>query len=284
MAGAVPASCTPETWAGLACHRLCLPNGDAVRVAEHGAHVLSWTASGRERLFLSASSAFDGLAPIRGGIPVCWPQFNQRGPLPKHGFARQSRWRPGEARVRDDAIEFDLHLEDGDATRALWPVSFQARFTVRLEPARLKVSLELLNPGPGALTFTGALHTYLAVDEVTRVEVSGLQGQPEWDSLTDMHGRAESALRFREEFDRVYAAPRGPIRVTESDRCVTLSQSPEWAEVVVWNPGPFKGESLPDMAPGGWRRMLCVEAAQVFEPVVLSPGARWQGWQALDLG
>jgi glucose-6-phosphate 1-epimerase len=283
MAWTALASCTPETWNGLACHRLSLANGDTVRVAEHGAHVLSWTASGRERLFLSAASAFDGQAPIRGGIPLCWPQFNQRGGLPKHGFARQRPWQAGQARVGGDAVEFDLQLQDDEATRALWPLRFEARLTVRLEPARLQVSLELFNPGHDALAFTGALHTYLAFDEIAQVEVAGLQGQPEWDSVADVHGRGEPVLRFGSEFDRVYAAPQGPIRVTGGDGRVEITQSTSWANVVVWNPGPSKGESLLDMAPGGWRRMLCIEAAQVFEPVVLSPGSRWQGWQALAL-
>jgi hypothetical protein len=51
--------------------------------------VLSWvTPDGRERLFLSDKAVFDGSVAIRGGIPVCWPQFAGLGELPKHGFVR----------------------------------------------------------------------------------------------------------------------------------------------------------------------------------------------------
>jgi len=35
------------------------------------------------------------------------------------------------------------------------------------------------------------------------------------------------------------------------------------------------------MPPDGYRQMLCVEAANVFAPVDVQPGARWQGWQEL---
>ena len=60
----------------------------------HGAHVTSWRAAGddEERLFVSAAAKFeDGLA-IRGGIPVCFPQFADQGPLPMHGLVRTVPW------------------------------------------------------------------------------------------------------------------------------------------------------------------------------------------------
>ena len=88
---AAPAA-TVETVQGQPCIRLSLANGDSALVALQGAQVLSWMASGRERLYLSPRAAFDGQTAIRGGIPVCWPQFNQRGPLPKHGFVRNLPW------------------------------------------------------------------------------------------------------------------------------------------------------------------------------------------------
>ncbi|MFX6031775.1 hypothetical protein ABTE99_19565, partial [Acinetobacter baumannii] len=71
-----------------------LPSGDVAIVALQGAQVLSWVmADGVERLYLSPRSVFDGHTAIRGGVPVCFPQFNQRGPLAKHGFARNLPWR-----------------------------------------------------------------------------------------------------------------------------------------------------------------------------------------------
>jgi len=73
---------TTVTFQGQACHQLTLPSGDSVLVAEQGAHVLSWVAQGRERMFLSPANKWDGHSAIRGGVPVCWPQFNMRGTLP----------------------------------------------------------------------------------------------------------------------------------------------------------------------------------------------------------
>ena len=46
-------------------------------------HGLMWqrAADGVERLYLSPQTSRDGSTAIRGGVPVCFPQFNMRGPL-----------------------------------------------------------------------------------------------------------------------------------------------------------------------------------------------------------
>jgi glucose-6-phosphate 1-epimerase len=52
---------------------------------------------------------------------------------------------------------------------------------------------------------------------------------------------------------------------------------------VVWNPGKALCATLPDMTPQGYLNMLCVEAAQLSQPVHLDPGQRWIGVQSLQL-
>ena len=93
-----------EVWRGLACTRITLPNGDSVRVSDFGAQVLSWRSRGHERMFCSERAVVDGSAAIRGGVPVCFPQFNARGPLPKHGLARRTTWQYQSAEVQGEAI------------------------------------------------------------------------------------------------------------------------------------------------------------------------------------
>ena len=119
--------------------RLAPAGGGSVTVALHGGQVLSWIgADGIERLYLSPSAKFDGKTAIRGGVPVCWPQFNQRGPLPKHGFARNAPWQAEPADpARPDTVA--LVLADSDATRALWPHAFRARLAVTLAPKALHI-------------------------------------------------------------------------------------------------------------------------------------------------
>lgn len=260
---------------------LVLPQGDSLRVLLHGAHVVSWVAGGRERLYLSPTSAFDGHSAIRGGVPVCFPQFNLRGPLPKHGFVRNLAWELEQQTLDAQQGSLVLRLTDGPATRTFWPQAFEARLVLDLSPGALQLTLDVRNTDVQPLAFTGALHTYFAVDDIAQVRLEGLQGRPEWDAVADRHAMGSSPLHFDAEFDRVYEAAAQPLLLREASHALTIAQSPSWAQTVVWNPG--RDKVLPDLPAGGHARMLCVEAAQVMAPVQVAPGAGWQGWQRLTV-
>lgn len=290
-----------ETVRGQPCIRLTVANGDSALVALHGAQVLSWTAFGRERLYLSPRTAWDGHTAIRGGIPVCWPQFNQRGPLPKHGFVRNLPWQPAPPDGQADAAangaqdggaseaSLCLTLADSPATRAWWPESFAAALTISLGEGRLRTQLQVRNTGnPDSADsrpwdFTTALHTYLHVDDVETVRLSGLDGCARWDAVADAHARQQGDVTFAGQYDRVFGpapAPQ-PLQLHDGDHCLEITQSDSLSNTVVWNPGSALCAQLADMPPDGWRNMLCVEAARIDQPVTLAPGAHWQGWQEL---
>ena len=289
---------TSEIHQGLACQRLTLPCGDTVLVALQGAHVLSWVSQGRERLFLSPNNLWDGTSAIRGGVPVCFPQFNQRGTLPKHGFARNMAWKVdevthkgenvGDQKSAQNAAHIDFTLSTNLDTLAIWPQAFVAQLRVALSPGELTITLTVNNTEAGSkadsdLRFTGALHTYLAVDDIDLTELRGLGGRPEWDSVVDVHGVADEVLYFDGEFDRVYDAAANSLHLQDGTSTLQIEQSPSWANSVVWNPGESKCAALADMPAQGFARMLCVEAAQVFEPISIPAGGQWVGWQRLTV-
>jgi len=273
------ALCRNETQHGHAGRRLTLANGDTLWLALQGAHVVSWQAAGRERLYLSPKNVWDGHTAIRGGVPVCFPQFNQRGSLPKHGFARNSVWTAGPARVQDDLVQLDLTLGWSAQTLALWQPRFEARLRVVLAPCALTLTLSVHNVDTRPLQFSGALHSYLAVDDIAQARLHGLQGQPEWDALTDSHASAAAQLQFEGEFDRVYAAAPGALALQDGAHQLEISQSASWAHSVVWNPGRDKCAAMADLPTGGYSHFLCVEAAQVLSPITVAAAAHWQGWQ-----
>jgi len=277
---------------GQPCLKLQHACGDHVLVALHGAHVLSWVSAGQEQLYLSPKSTFDGHSAIRGGVPICFPQFNQRGPLPKHGFARNLRWHPylhpyqqqqthQLAYLEDEWTCLSLRIETSPETRSYWDQAFELILTVQLQPSTLQLKLSLRNAGTTALTFTGALHTYLRVDDIGATRLLGLEGQPVWDAVRDCHEYGPSTLYFEGEFDRVFEASAKPLQLLDGERRLQIEQSQSLAHTVVWNPGSVRCASLPDMTADGWKQMLCVEAAQVLTSIALAGGQTWQGWQRL---
>lgn len=282
MVSSAPAVLRAERVGELPAWRLSLPCGDTVLVAEHGAQVLSWQTAGRERFFLSPRSALDGSRSIRGGVPVCWPQFNQRGNGPKHGFARSLPWLITSYELNSHSASFELTLCSQTATRTLWPHEFELTLTVLLQPGRLRVTLLARNTGTQPWDFSGALHSYLACDDVQQATLSGLQGGTEWDALTDTRQVVSADLQFAAEFDRVYSGVVSPLSLTEGPHRLCIRHSPSWGNTVVWNPHASLCATLPDMATESWQRMLCVEAAQVFAPVTVMPGQHWQGWQEFE--
>lgn len=277
------ARCRSETQHGQPGQRLTLSNGDTVWVALQGAHVVSWQSDGRERLYLSPQNHWDGHSAIRGGIPVCFPQFNQRGSLPKHGFARNSVWTVGQALVQDEQVQQDFALSWSAQTLAIWQPRFEARLRVALAPKELTVTLTVHNLDTRPFAFSGALHSYLAVDDISQARLRGLQGQPEWDALTDRHASAAPTLQSDGEFDRVYGAAPAALHLHDGAQRLAISQSPSWAHTVVWNPGAEKCAAMVDLPSDGFAHFVCVEAAQVFTPITVAAATNWQGWQRFQV-
>lgn len=268
---------------GLPALRLRTANGAVAVVSPYGAQVLSWApAGGKDRLYLSPTAVFDGKSPIRGGIPVCFPQFAKLGSLPAHGFARTARWSVLTERTGDDFALITLGLSDDDASRALWPHAFHAELGVLIEDGRLDLELEIQNKGEAALEFTAALHTYLAVREVEESRLEGLHGFEYCDKTDGDRLKRDSGdvVLIEAETDRSYYGVNRPLLLREYERSMGINTE-GFEDVVVWNPWVERSAALADLPDDGFRRMLCVEAAAVRTPVCLPAGESWWGRQTL---
>lgn len=273
------------------CVLLRAPDGAAATVLLHGAHVVSWRTAGDglERLYTSPKARYGDGQAIRGGVPVCFPQFGDRGPdtaLAFHGFARRRAWQLVDQGVGEgpDANQAwaRLRLSDDEATRALWPHAFQLELEARVGGDRLDIELSVRATG-GPLAFTAALHTYLAVADLPAVRLEGLDGSRYFDKagggVEATQGTAPIA--FGPETDRIYwGVGERVLRLVEPTRGLTLAQE-GFGDTVVWNPGAQRAAQLADLAAGGEARFVCVEAAAIQPPVTLAPGQRWQARQRL---
>jgi glucose-6-phosphate 1-epimerase len=243
----------------------------------HGGQVLGWVpaGSGGDRLWLSPSYACGPGRAIRGGVPVIFPQFSDRGPLPKHGVARDREWECTELGGDREPAYAVFRLSDDEATRAVWPHRFRLGLRATALPTALDIELEVANVGDDEFTFTAALHSYLAVGG-SGARVHGVEGLPAEDNAA---GRAPitmpaEPLDALEKRDVAVRGATGPVVVDDPELGRLTVGATGFADVVVWNPGP--GHGLADVPDGAERGFVCVEPA-MLTPLALSPGRSWRG-------
>jgi len=262
--------------------RLVLRHEGAVgEVYLHGAHVTSYVpAGGKEMLWLSRRSRFEADAPIRGGIPVCHPWF---GPLeadpdaPMHGYVRTSEFEVESVGLTPrDGVSAVLRRRFGKPPRPGWPGRFELR--VRVTVGRLlTVAAETRNLARKQLVLTEALHTYLGVSDVRKVNVVGLAGEEYRCKMTGKAGRqGAKPLTFRGPFDRVYTNATIGATVHDPGARRDLHVHKRGSQsTVVWNPWIAKARAMADFGNDEWRRMLCVEAANALSDAVrVRPGGK----------
>jgi glucose-6-phosphate 1-epimerase len=259
------------------CRRLLVTASDGTRLeaCAHGGHLTRWWPSGVEesRLWLSRLSRCGAGSAIRGGVPVIFPQFGGLGLLRRHGLVRDVAWQARQRSSGGDAtLTFDTLVEPAPQ----WP--YRALVTLRglASGDRLEVSLEVENRGDAPLSFTAALHTYLAVSRAADASVEGLAGCAASDALT---GGTPTVLGL----GPLGAAGPRDLMVSSAPDVLTLNDAGRpslrvaadgFGSWVVWNPGP--GHGLPDVGDGDEEHFVCVEPA-ALDPVTLEPRQVWIG-------
>jgi glucose-6-phosphate 1-epimerase len=255
-------------------------SGSKAEVHLHGGHVISWTsAGGEELLFLSRESHFAPDKPIRGGIPVCFPQFGA-GALPQHGFARTSEWQMVRTELLDNGlVSAELQLTESAESLAIWPRQFGLALHVLLDKDTLSVGLQVINTGNEPFEFQTALHTYFRIADIHRAAVYGLERVSYIDALREYsrHVETRPTVRFEGETDRIYVNTSDILRLEEERHARIISiEKRRMPDVVIWNPWIDKSRRMPDFGDDEYLTMVCIETGRIEVPAELSPGARWE--------
>jgi D-hexose-6-phosphate mutarotase len=111
---------------------------------------------------------------------------------------------------------------------------------------------------------------------VEQAALTGLGGTAYLDKQDGARRKVqpEGAVRLTGITDRVYLETTATCAVedAEAGRRIVVEKSGSHS-TVVWNPWAEATAKMADMEPDGWRRMLCVESANVEESSVsLKPG------------
>ena len=263
------------------------PQGDKLTVTPYAAHVLSWeTRNNEQQLFLSEQAIFTEGKAIRGGVPVIFPQFNEFGPVQRHGFARNQMWQVSS----QSDTHIVLTLSANPTTKQLWPYDFIATYRVELGDQQIVLSLQVENRDTKSFEFTSALHTYLAVNQLGEAQLSGLDNHSFWSndggSFSERQTETSPQLTFLDTLetgiDRVYFAVKKPLILQDGKKSLAIAMT-GFDDVVVWNPGAEAVTQMADMSNEEYARMLCVEAARIDNPIKLNPEESWCGSQTLSL-
>lgn len=250
-------------------------------VFDQGAHVWSWQPDGAAPvLWMSAKSWFADGQPIRGGVPICFPWFgNGRAgdQEPGHGFARLHTWHLSDIKDtldRDGRLLVEYTLDNAmTGQQPDWPYRYEARFVAKFTPEYLGMTLEVTNTGQSHVPLDGALHTYLAVGDVRKVSVSGLDGAEYYDKVTGQTETQSGDVTITGETDRVYRST-GEVVLDDPvlGRKPVIAKSGS-ANTVIWNPWVDKSAAAPDFGDDEWQGMICIEAANAMaDQLTLRPG------------
>ncbi|KAE8697080.1 putative glucose-6-phosphate 1-epimerase [Hibiscus syriacus] len=268
--------------------------GSSAEVYLYGGHVTSWkNEQGEELLFVSSKAWFNPPKPIRGGIPICFPQFSNLGPLESHGFVRNKFWSidtdpPAFPTNSTSKAYIDLILKASEEDMKIWPHSYEFRLRVALGPGgdlMLTSRIRNTNSDGKPFTFTFAYHTYFSVSDISEVRVEGLETLDYLDNLQNRKRFTEQgdAITFEGEVDKIYLSTPTKIAILDHEKKRTLVLRKDGLpDAVVWNPWDKRAKTIPDLGDDEYKYMLCVEAAAIEKPITLKPGEEWRVRQELS--
>ncbi|KAA8490972.1 putative glucose-6-phosphate 1-epimerase [Porphyridium purpureum] len=253
-----------------------------------GATLTSWTTRGGsvEVFFLSDVAVFDAQKPIRGGIPICFPQFGPGPEMRQHGFCRDSQWKIKERSVMPDgSVACVLGLSSADKLESFggWAddKAFELEYSVILSYAGLETSLRVRNTGAAPFSFTSAFHNYFRVSDVSQARIYGLENTSFVDKLNNNEEGVRgddggAGVSIEEPTDRMHFATPDELAMFDFQnlRLLKLKKTPTLPDATVWNPYGADG------CDPGWRSFVCVEPA-ALKPVTIEPAAEWLGGQLL---
>eukprot|EP00956_Cyclotella_meneghiniana_P029054 scaffold69317_cov77-Cyclotella_meneghiniana.AAC.2 len=217
----------------------------------------------------------DGSKAIRGGIPLCFPQFGQPDKsYPQHGFLRNNYWSIVNGSKFDNeegaGISLELYLKDVvNARGGKWDVG---------------TNLDC------KCTFMVLLHTYYLVAEKKALDgsvcnVKGLEGYTVSDKISGQdYILGSDPITIPEQIiDRVYSPPEGKV-----DLEVTVAAGPtntislkasgqvDGQQVpisgVVWNPHEINAKKMGDFGDDQYNEMICVEPGMLSNVPMLQGG------------
>lgn len=236
-----------------------------------GAQLLRTGALGfPELLYLSEMSG----SPRRGGVPVLFPQFATDGPLKKHGFARDMKWKCISEVNSSNAIQTCYELNIDSDNPYGWGHNAKLSLTTVVGNGAFTQELIVRNTGNEKFSWTGGLHPYFLVEDFKSVRMSGLENVPFHDRLGSVDAEG-SLIKFFDGCELLYSsAPE--VQFFNGKHALKI-QTAGFDQWMIWNPGKVASERMMDVQEQDWQRFLCIEPICLENPIKLEPGKAFVG-------
>jgi len=241
----------------------------------------------KEVFFMSSKAIFDPSKPIRGGIPICYPQFGP-GKLPQHGFARTSNdWTVIQtSSPSSNDVSLTLALADTEDSRKIWNHSFSVKMSVRISYDEIQKSqffqnLEVTNTGNNDFDFTTALHTYFTTPSIHTTSVTPMKNLNYFDKVKGkLEQETNDAVQFTGHTDRVYHSAPNELTIHTATHTTTITKT-NFDDAVLWNAWAELCKNIADLGDDDWKSYVCCEVGNIATPVTLSPGKLWKAGQRI---
>ena len=181
-----------------------------------------------------------------------------------------------------DQISVQFNLNPSCPKNKEWPHSedFYLSAIFTLDALKRSLNMELIVKNTSQTVtwgFTSLLHTYFAVNDVTKVNIAGLEDCRFVDKIDSDIKVQSGNIQITKEVDRIYLDAGNPISFDK----FSLQKGHSFPDVVVWNPWIEKAIKMGDFRDDEYKRMVCVEVGNVGIPTFLIPGQIWTSSQTL---
>jgi len=237
----------------------------SAKIALQGAHLFSYKRD-FELLWVSEKSKFEDGVAIRGGIPICWPQFGlvKDSKLKQHGYARTSMWEFIRDEEKENLTIITLKLKNSKHRYFDFNCEVMVTFYIGKE---LNIELQTKNLDAKQMKITQALHTYFDISDISNISISGLQNKPYLDALDAKMKKQNDYITINSEVDRVYQEVDSNIVLQDTHKKTTIKNTNS-SSVIVWNPWIDKCHKMADMQNDAYKRFVCIESANAIDDFI----------------
>lgn len=215
--------------------------------------------------------------PRRGGVPILFPQFADRGELTKHGFVRDVNWEMVSHDLNGLSEHLSYELNIKPSSFSAWPYAANLQLDVIAEAKSITFSLTIKNLGEKSFSWTGGLHPYLKIENLLNVKIQGLKGSKVGNKYKpDQNHQLNHFLSFDgQPFESLFLSSSDLV-IHENHRTLHLS-STGFSEWMIWNPGQSGVKDFSDVPKNDWCKFICIEPVIAHQPQLTEGGEQFIG-------